>query len=428
MHIVLLNGHVACLKTTLSYLLAPVLSLAHVSTSVCGSFSSDPNEADFVSRRHARYRVVQQAVAAYARNGVSVIVDGTFARREWRRMIYDEAIRGNADDVVLVTCVSSDPSAVRTRFAHRSSNPSVPDAEADLMDAYWGSVNAFEPTDDDVIRDGRRPSRVIFDSASYTVRVLDDHAGYGAIVARAIETLVRTGALKTPLFGSSVAQLAPETTRLWVELEGIGGCGKTSQAALLVAGLRGRFPSRRIVLVSEFSRSSLGDLIRENLRNLRFALSAESGVYEILYTLADAAEKGWEATVDTQWDIAVVDRYRWSIASHMIALAPFVFPDSKPSALIETSERIAALLPLPAAQRMTIYLRCAPDVALNRVEQRTSATLDARDRRFVQHLHNAFESLSSRHPEFHQIDAAASEDETSRSLLDLITSHAAEPA
>jgi thymidylate kinase len=230
--------------------------------------------------------------------------------------------------------------------------------------------------------------------------------------------------MRAPLFGSPVPELSTETRRLWIELEGVGGCGKTSQAELLVPELRKLFPSRRVIRVAEFSHSALGNLIRENLRQLRFELPAGPGAYEILYALADAVEKGWETILATEWDIALVDRYRWSIAAHMIALAPAALHASDRSALVETSERIAALLPLPGARLLTMYLRCVPEVAVHRAGLRTSAPLDAQEARFIQQLHEGYEQLSSRHPEFHQIDANASTDEVSQALIDLISVHA----
>ena len=64
----------------------------------------------------------------FLQQGVSVILDGTFARRAWRDSIYALADEFGVTDVIAITCRCSDPLVVEQRLAYRRAAPDSPDA------------------------------------------------------------------------------------------------------------------------------------------------------------------------------------------------------------------------------------------------------------------------------------------------------------
>jgi thymidylate kinase len=208
--------------------------------------------------------------------------------------------------------------------------------------------------------------------------------------------------------------------RLWVELEGIGGAGKTTQAESIAAYLRESAPQRRVVMVSEFSGSAIGDEIRARLRDLRFELSSSRATYEILYSVADASRKGVDALTGEEWDIAIVDRYRWSIGAHILALAPPDLSERAVAILPEVAERIVALLPEPTCEIVCVYLRCPPVVAAVRLALRAGAPLNDADHRFIRLLHAAYERIAKEHTDVHVVDASAPAATVMSAILDIV--------
>ena len=424
MYVVMLNGHAGCLKTTLSYLLAPALQLGHISTSVLGTFIPQREDPRFLELRDQRYRIAAEIAEVYLKRGVSIVLDGTYTLRRWREKIYEMAHTYDASDVIAVTCTCSRPEVVKERFAYRRRVRGVPDAAANSVDAYWGSVEEFEPIEDDRLPDGRRPSHLEFDSGIFGVTVRECNSQDAEDVAAVLRYLVSSGRLAEPLFtspDSSSIALSRRTAsgQLWVELEGIGGSGKTAQCHHLTAALRSAFPGLRIVAVDEFSASSLGDFLRSRLvYGFRLNIGqVPPSLLECLAVLADAVHRGEACARNGLWDIAIFDEYRWTHVAHTLALIP---PDTNK----ETREHIRyavevlinRLPPLPG-EGVTFFLDCPVEVAIKRLEKRHHSSFRAEHLAFLRRLEAAYEDILAANPDIYQIDATQPEEIVTRDIL-----------
>jgi hypothetical protein len=331
MRIVLINGHVACLKTTLGYLLAPMLSLGHVTNSVLGAFVSDATAPTFQELREARYRTATAITRLYLNEGVSVVLDGTFARRAWREAIYQLADEFGVEDLVAITCVCSDPALIEQRFAYRRLASDSPDAAANHWGAYLGSIGAFEPIEGDTLPRGCCISRLTFDSGSFALRRDAILTPYAEAVALTIERLIASGRLSRPQFGlGPVAGLvnAPPAKRL-IAIEGLAASGKSTQARLLADTLvRG---GRRTSLFEEFCDNAIGEFLRKHNaigddHRVRVTQGAPSHT-ESLLVIGDAiahVRAVYEARLAGApgYEMVVADGYTWAHNSHGLALLP----------------------------------------------------------------------------------------------------------
>ena len=424
MYVVMLNGHAGCLKTTLSYLLAPTLQLGHISTSVLGPFVPQREAPRFLELRDQRYQIAAQIAEAYLKRGVSIVLDGNYSLRRWRRKIYEMAHTYGASDVIAVTCTCSRSEVLQERFAYRQRVRGVPDATANSMDAYWGSVEEFEPIGDDRMPDGRRPSHLEFDSGVFGVTVRECNSQDAEDVAAVLRYLVSSGRLAEPLFtspDSSSIALSHRTAsgQLWVELEGIGGSGKTTQCHHLTAALRSAFPGLRVVTVTEFSASSLGDFLRSRLVHgfqLRLG-QAPPSLLECLVVLADAVQKSETLARNGSWDVAIFDEYRWSRVAHTLALMP---PDVSDEVREQVRHAVEVLInrfpPLPG-EGITLFLDCPVEVAMRRLERRHRSSFGAEHLTFLWRLEAAYEDILATNPDIYRIDATQPEEVVTRDIL-----------
>jgi len=94
--------------------------------------------------REVRYRRLFEVADAYLARGLSVWVEGNFPKRAWRAEVFDLARRHRVGEVAVVRCHCSDPSRLEERFASRRADRDQPDAGADNISAYRGSMAQFE--------------------------------------------------------------------------------------------------------------------------------------------------------------------------------------------------------------------------------------------------------------------------------------------
>ena len=124
--------------------MAPRLSMNLLATYGLGSF--DPTSPEKLAQdREIRYRHLFDLAEAYLSRGLSLWVDGNFPRRAWRSGILDAARCHSVSEVVAVQCFCSAPELLEERFQSRRADPEQPDARADDISAYHGSMSQFEP-------------------------------------------------------------------------------------------------------------------------------------------------------------------------------------------------------------------------------------------------------------------------------------------
>lgn len=114
-----------------------------VATYGMGTF--DPSSPERLAQdREVRYRRLLEIADAYLCRGLSLWLDGNFPKRAWRAEVFDLARRYRVSEVAVVRCHCSDPARLEERFASRRADRDQPDAEANDISAYHGSVAQFE--------------------------------------------------------------------------------------------------------------------------------------------------------------------------------------------------------------------------------------------------------------------------------------------
>jgi len=109
-----------------------------------GSFNPTSPEK-LAEDREVRYGHLFDLADAYLSHGLSLWVDGNFPRRAWRTAILRLAERHHVSEVAVIHCFCSVPELLEERFRSRRADPAQPDAKADDISAYHGSVSQFEP-------------------------------------------------------------------------------------------------------------------------------------------------------------------------------------------------------------------------------------------------------------------------------------------
>jgi thymidylate kinase len=398
MYVVMLNGHVACLKTT-----------------------------RFLELRDQRYQIAAQIAEAYLKRDVSIILDGNYALRRWRKQIYDLAATYGASDVIAVTCTCSRPEVVRERLAYRRRVSGAPDAAANIMEAYWGSIEDFEPIENDRLPDGSRPSHLEFDSGTFKITARKCSSQHAKAVAAVLQYLVSSGRLAKPLFTSpdpSSIALSHRTIsgRLWIELEGISGSGKTTQCYHLAAALRSAFPDLRIVAVGEFSATFLGDFLRSCLvHGLQLKLGqGPPSLLECLTVLADTVQKGETFARDDSWDVVIFDEYRWSRIAHTLASTPLDVDDEARKQVQHALEILINRFPPLPGEGITFFLDCPVEVAIRRLERRHGSSFGAEYPTFLRRLETAYRDILATNPDIYQIDATRPEEAVTQDMLRIL--------
>lgn len=425
MYIVLINGHAGCLKTTLSYLIASSLGLAHVSTSSLGSFCPHRDLPAFRSSREARYGVLTAVVEQYLENDVSIVVDGTFALRRWRDAIYALAAPHGGVEVIVLTCVCSRRDILERRFLHRRQVPDGPDSLANRVEAYDGSVNEFESVEDDRLLDGRLVSLIEFDSGTMEVNLRRTNDPHVAVVARVVADLVHSGRLDAPFFPVVNVPIAHDRieasgereSAYYIILEGTSGSGKTTQARRLAVELETQTGAIARV-IEEFSGGALGSFIRSRIgkegdHQVQIGTEPPSHL-ESLLVIADGIERKRIAK-ECSARYCILDGGPWGQVAHAIALLP-----QDASETVKTYVRDAVLvlanqyprLPAPA---FTCFLRIPPDLATHRIEMRTGRSLHPDQVLFIRRLTESFEATAGRESTW--VDASMEIDEVTQKIL-----------
>lgn len=196
----MLSGYIACLKTTLSYLIAPAFGLAHISTSVLGPFKPLRKAPDFFLLRDRRYEIAEKIAVTYLKNNVSIVLDGTYALRRWRNNIYKLGYKYGTEDVIAIKCICSNRDALKKRLAYRQKYIGVPDAQANTINAFEQSKEEFESISNDKLPDGKNISLIKFDSGTFKVEIKESNSKYANNIAGEIKNFMKHGRLNESIF------------------------------------------------------------------------------------------------------------------------------------------------------------------------------------------------------------------------------------
>jgi hypothetical protein len=105
--VMVIYGQPLSLKTTLAMDLARYMQTGLNCTGFFGAARNADGEVVLTTRRR-RYELATRIVRSYLAEGTSVVVEGTFERREWRRFVFEVAAAW-ASGLVLVRCYSAMP-------------------------------------------------------------------------------------------------------------------------------------------------------------------------------------------------------------------------------------------------------------------------------------------------------------------------------
>ncbi len=171
----MLNGPIACLKTTLSYIISANFGPAHISTSKFGLIDNRSGVEIMNIQRSVRYKKAKEIAKKYLSLSASIILDGTYNSRESREEIYTLGEIYHVDDIIVLTCICSDERIVEQRLNYRKAVVSVPDSYANTLEDYRGSIGSIESLENDKFN-GRPPSNLIFDTANFSIRKMQDYS------------------------------------------------------------------------------------------------------------------------------------------------------------------------------------------------------------------------------------------------------------
>lgn len=172
--------------------------------------------------------------------------------------------------------------------------------------------------------------------------------------------------------GRSIVHLA--STPCILALEGVSGCGKTTQVRLIAGRLRKAFPAARIAEVSEFSRSPVGGLLKTLARqDWRLVLTRKhrTALSETFLMVSDRLFKIESQIQDLRCDLIVTDRYELSNVAHGCTRMLAAYPEIRPRAAFEWFQKLFSLL--PQFRTLSIFLDVPWSVCLQRVRRRGGA-------------------------------------------------------
>jgi len=208
---------------------------------------------------------------------------------------------------------------------------------------------------------------------------------------------------------------------MFICLEGTDGAGKSTQANLLVDRLhQDRIPC---LLVSEFSNTPIGDVIREILtydRFIRFQKSSPTRFSESLLILSDFSMKTEELIIPAlrQNTVIIADRHLDSqIAYH----APFIAASYQ----LNQDEFIASWMDFlhrffPKLPDLTILLDISIEESIKRVKDRENVEMTDEELSVIGQSIKIYRWLAQHNPSYLVVDAEISIDELTDQLHRII--------
>ncbi len=169
MFVIMMNGHVACLKTTIAAKLAKVLGVPVVHTNRHGHILAKDMSMD-PRKREKRYDNLFREAEGLLKAGRSLILDGTFARARWRNRAYSLCRKYPVGKVAIIRCVCPDKKAIRERLRKRRECTFLPENEIFRYKNHIESIRQDEPPYSDEIREGKKPCIIEFDSGEFEIK------------------------------------------------------------------------------------------------------------------------------------------------------------------------------------------------------------------------------------------------------------------
>jgi predicted kinase len=164
--VIMMNGHPACLKSTISKKLAEQMNIQLVRTNAFGGTILPSGFSSFESR-NPRYQLAFKQAEELMITGVSLIFDGTFTHEIWRKQLYDLCEKYNYQ-IVIIRCISSNAEIIKNRFSRRA----ISEEQAEKDSIYFQNYIHDVPLDNapylDLIN-GKKPPIILFDSARLSV-------------------------------------------------------------------------------------------------------------------------------------------------------------------------------------------------------------------------------------------------------------------
>jgi dTMP kinase len=187
---------------------------------------------------------------------------------------------------------------------------------------------------------------------------------------------------------------------LSLALEGIDGCGKSTQSTRLIAWLRGRDPAREVTLVREPGATILGERVRElllqgdeigPLSEMLLYMASRAELYERV--VAPAVESG---------GIVLLDRSYFSTAAYQGAGLGLDLPR-----ILDLSDWVTGGL----APDRVVLLRLDPEQAAARLAGGDDDRIESRDGAYFARVAAGYDALVAAEPgRFLVVDATQDED------------------
>ena len=166
--VVMMNGHPACLKSTISKALAKELNVDLIQTNMFGGTITETGYSS-LDLRDARYQKAFLKAEELFMERKSFIFDGTFTKKKWREQLYSLCKYYDVGKVIILRCFSSDVKVVEQRFFQRALGSESAEKDSVYLKNYLRDVPLDEPpfTDKEVKKG--LASIIVIDSAKIQI-------------------------------------------------------------------------------------------------------------------------------------------------------------------------------------------------------------------------------------------------------------------
>ena len=173
-NIVMMHGYICSLKTTISTALSQKLCIPRIETKEFGQIKTKKEKG-------LRYQLVAEIAEERINGGGSVILDGTFGKRQFRDHVYEIAQRTVAKEVLIIRCLCDNEEEVRRRIGERGINESICESE-------WRN-RAHDGLCGDRVYSGV-PSLIAVDTVNYRVEAKDLNTDFSYEVAQNLHEMM----------------------------------------------------------------------------------------------------------------------------------------------------------------------------------------------------------------------------------------------
>ncbi|MDE1856349.1 MAG: dTMP kinase [Candidatus Micrarchaeota archaeon] len=192
----------------------------------------------------------------------------------------------------------------------------------------------------------------------------------------------------------------------FIVLEGLEGCGKTTQAKLLYEALRER--GEKCVLTKEPTQSDIGKLIMADVQKKEDRLDIMGLQFLFVADRMEHVAKFIVPKLDEGYTI-VSDRYSYSTITHVHAFAKPPYSD------LDWMLNVHSKLPVPDA---VIYINVSPELAMERINSRGDGKRRFDNPANLKALAKSYSEIGKKLPKiWHIVDGNKSQNEVTEQLL-----------